>query len=228
MKTLIKYALVAGFVGLLAVPKVEAFNITIDRHSGYFSGAGGEFTVQINDPAYLWILNNYDASTKYGSSGFQTFCIDTGVHLLSNPQDATLDPNGVAQGTAWLYYRFVHQTLSGYDYTVGSGRADSAFALQQAIWKLQGFSYYGTLTLAQTTAANAFYNMAVTALGSQATDKSILNPSGIDAMRLTYTDSNGTHVSQPMLVDVTDGGAVMVLMGIGLSGLSLFSRRMRA
>jgi len=201
--------------------------VNISRDPNYSQVPGGEFTVTLDpsdagDPVFQSILNHYDASTMV-NGGFETFCLSSAIGVLGNPQNATLTPNGVAVGTAWLYSQFVNQTLA-YNYTPGAGRIASAWALQNAIWELQGtlvFDY---------TAALGYYTQAVTFFGSAANAELAANGAyNVDAMDLTATNPNGgRETSQPMLVSVPDGGATVMLLGLALGGFCLVSRKLRA
>jgi hypothetical protein len=95
-----------------------------------------------------------------GVSGsyFQTFCVEhdefvtPGTTYNFNVSTAA-DNGGVNTNsgdplgcrTAYLYTQFWNGTLSDYDYELGSGRAASATALQQAIWYLENEVSYSSL-----------------------------------------------------------------------------------
>lgn len=170
-----------------------AFDVDVNRVGGYFETPGGEFTINaVNplDPTFVQILSQYDASTIV-NGGFQTFCLSEDTALLGNPQTATLSTSVVAAGTAWLYAQFVNQTLPGYNYTPGAGRISSAFALQNAIWSLQG------LNNVDPAAGAAYFNLAVAHFGSVAAATAPNNGGfGVDALDLN--DLAGA-ISQPML-----------------------------
>jgi hypothetical protein len=224
-----KLCLLIALTGSLASYQCSALTVNINRYGNYGQSPGGEFTVTLaasdaGDPVFQTILNSYDASTTV-NGGFETFCISSTTGILGNPQDATLTPNGVVVGTAWLYSQFVKQAPAlGYDYTPGAGRVASAWALQNAIWELQGTTVY------DYTAAAGYFNMAVAFFGSAALAEVAANGAyGIDAMDLTYVNPNGGRVqSQPMLVAVPDGGVTAILLGLALGGIGLVSRKIRA
>jgi len=214
-----KLIILAALAEFLVAQQCLAIVINVSRTGGYYSDGGGEFTVtDPPDPIFDSIFNNYAGVATLGG-GFQTFCISTSIHLKSNPLDATLDPTGIAVGTAWLYGEFAMGTLAGYNYTdtSGGGRAHSADQLQNAIWELQGQSFDSSLA--------AFYvGLAVSHFGSLA-DAMVTAPGGVDALRMV---SLGTD-SQPMLafVGVPDGGATLLLLGLGLTSLGAFKWRFR-
>jgi hypothetical protein len=92
------------------------------------------------------------SSGLYGQKYFQTFCTETSEEFSPGSQYAissignnalynsspTQTPVPITMGVAYLYSQFAAGTLTGYDYTYGSGRAVSAGILQQAIWYLLG------------------------------------------------------------------------------------------
>jgi hypothetical protein len=223
-----KLCLLIALTGVLASYQCSALTVNINRNPNYSQVPGGEFTVTLDpsdagDPVFQYIISHYDASTTV-NGGFETFCLSSGTGLLGNPQNGTLTPNGVALGTAWLYSKFVNQTLAGYTWAPGAGRAASAWALQNAIWELQGTAVY------DLAAAASYFNSAVAFFGSTANAESAANGAyHIDALNLTHNDPNGRpEVSQPMLAAVPDGGATVMLLGLALGGFCFVSRKLRA
>lgn len=131
-------------------------------YTGNFGG--GEFGIY--NFSNLSLLPALGPNVKVNGFDFQTFCIESNTDPL--PQDVQLNwtvssfVNGntltpVQPGTAYLYTQFWNGTLSGYDYTLGSGREHSADELQEAIWFFQG-KWQGSLDAeaqAYVDAANA-------------------------------------------------------------------------
>jgi hypothetical protein len=122
----------------------------------YSYGNGGEFQA-VGDAGLNSVVNwsAYASSTAVKDSYFQTFCTETveeftpgnsypvtsiGNNALYNGTD---HPVPITLGVAYLYSQFAAGTLSGYDYTYGSGRVASAGNLQDAIWTLLGEGSYG-------------------------------------------------------------------------------------
>jgi len=172
----------ACLVGVLAVPAVHAqMQIVLYQDlSNYSYGDGGEFNA-VPNAALLSVnptLTGYSAATANLAAGpvnFQTFCVETLEYftpgdtynvIINNetiPDDQFPSGNPITMGTAWLYSQFAAGTLSGYDYTEGSGRIATAGDLQQAIWYLQG----DVASLVNGGAdGTAFYTDAQTALGA--------------------------------------------------------------
>jgi hypothetical protein len=216
MKKLVVLAALVGFIGVQLCP---AMPVNVARVAGYYSDGGGEFTItDPPDPVFDAIYDNYAAVATFGG-GFQTFCISRTIGVKGNPLDATLDPSGVAVGTAWLYAQFARGTLDSYNYadTTDGGRALSAYQLQNAIWELQGQSFNPALA--------AFYVGMAVAEFETLENAMVFAPGEVDALRMT---SNAT-ASQPMLAlvgfGVPDGGATLMLLGLGLSSLGAFTRR---
>jgi hypothetical protein len=131
------------------------------RSSGYYSGAGGEFTIRSDGPPGLQLSNAAYSPTTSGVGGysesFQTFCVEEREYV-DQPMDvwvSTAFINGSPGSHAWeggvsgvgddlnpqtafLYYKFATSTLSGYNYTPGAGRSNSAGYLQNTIWFFEG------------------------------------------------------------------------------------------
>jgi hypothetical protein len=183
MKRMKRLCVLACLVGVLAVPAVQAqMQVVIYQDlNNYSYGDGGEFNA-VPNAALLSInptLAGYSPSTENlnltaGGPNFQTFCVETLVTftpgnvynaIISNeilPDSQFPSGNPITMGTAWLYSQFAAGTLSGYDYTEGSGRIATAGDLQQAIWYLQG----DVASLVNGGAdGTAFYTAAQTALG---------------------------------------------------------------
>jgi len=206
MKRSVLWSLVACVV---ACSQCLAFEVNVSRIAGYWEGDGGEFTVTAlvpTDPTFQAILQQYDSSTTL-SGGFQTFCLNKGVNFLSNPLGATLNPNGVTVGTAFLYSLFVKQQLVGYDYTpdttvLQSPRALSAWALQNAIWALQGSAGYDP-TAAAVVLSSPQFTTAFPTLAAAMQPNNGTYP--VDA--LLMVDRSG-KTSQPLLAMVNTPNTV--------------------
>jgi hypothetical protein len=221
----------AAFAGMLAAQPSFALIVDVNRTPGAGVSPGGEFTVTsvAPDPAFNAILAKYAPAATVGG-GFQTFCLSLTTELLGNPQVGTLDPSGVAAGTAFLYSGFAGGALSGYNYTFGASRMNSAVQLQSAIWYLQGFSQsqinsaYGSSVFDPTV--DTFVKDAITKFGTLANAEAANNGGfGVDALKL-----NGPTgaPSQPMLALVPDGASTIMLLFFALSGLGVVSRKIRA
>jgi hypothetical protein len=148
--------------------------VTVTRTSGYYSGSGGEFT----------LTPNADLTSLLGHSGvFESFCIEkTESVTIGSTYAAQLNteamlggynggPSGPGGGdpldprTAYLYTQFAAGTLTGYNYTPGTNRENSAKALQNVIWFLENEigTVSSSLENAFLTAAN---NASWTGLGN--------------------------------------------------------------
>ncbi|MGA3164353.1 MAG: hypothetical protein ABSD77_09215 [Verrucomicrobiota bacterium] len=202
-----RLCVLAGLVGVLAVPAVQAaMQVTLNQDlSNYSYGVGGEFSALPN-AALLSVnptLAGY-ASTTAGSTApyFQTFCIETGEEFSPGSAynvtisdnilyDGGLFPSGepITMGTAWLYSQFAAGILSGYDYTYGSGRTATAGDLQQTIWYLQGEE---TSLINGGADGTAFYNAAVSALGGNIANAAN-GAYGVVALNLWAPNEDGSN-----------------------------------
>jgi hypothetical protein len=227
----------------LVVPSVFALNYTVTTEGGlgygpYQTGAGGEFTLQISTAS---AISSYIAGKTSGlvsgAANFQTFCVETSEYIYpSTSYNAVVNPNGVTvygnshltEGAAYLYSQFAQGTLAGYSY--GTGRTTTAGQLQNAIWAFMG------LDSQVTTANNTFYAAAATALGglTAAQTTAAVGYDGVYVLNL-YTIGTGTAAQDQLIYTggstpnngVPDGGMTVMLLGMALTSLGFFSRRLR-
>jgi hypothetical protein len=168
-----------------------------------------------------------------GQKYFQTFCIEYteefipgGTYAVSMSGNALYGhlgpPNGVpvTMGTAWLYSQFAAGTLSGYNYTYGSGRTASAGSLQQAIWYLQGENG-GVDNSLVTLALNAVGAANLLHAANGAFDVEALNlgdPGAAQDQLVIVTDpirANLVAVPEPTTMVAGAGALGLALLGIG-------------
>jgi hypothetical protein len=132
-------------------------------------------------------------------------------------------------GTAWLFQQFATGTLPNFNYTPGSGLVTSAYLLQNAFWVLEG--------QIGNNFNDVFLNMVISQFGSlaaaEADNNGVYRVGVLGLTAVTATGAPGAQ-AQPMLnltrsIDLLpDGGSVLILMGVGLSGLALFARKFRS
>lgn len=223
---------------VLAAFQASAITVTVDHVAGYFVN-DGEFNVTPITGS------GYGANDLYknnsGAVGFGTFCINRDVPVTAPGQyDATviasgIDPNNgnqISLGTAWLFQQFAQGVLANYNYNPLTGRQNSAYSLQIAIWILE--SQYPISSI--VPGSNVFLNQAFSMFGAgvggvggaYANNNQVYS---VGVLGLTTLDANGRPTktaAQPMLTLLPDGGSALFLLGMSLSGLALISRKMRA
>jgi len=233
MKKTIFLTTICVFLITPAMADINVGYVDVARVNGYYAGTGGEFTLYNNlnlDTAW------YAPETKsiYGEEySFQTFCVETDEHVL--PPDSveawisTSGPTGsqavlggantdsfdpLSYETAYLYTQFATGKLSGYHYALtgvdpdsGLTRAQSAAALQNVIWYLEG---EGSLAAGQ---AEIWYEEAVDAGWTNIGDVRVLN---------MFTYNSPATPRQDMLYLIPIPSAVLLgILGLGAGGLKL-------
>lgn len=135
-----RFLVVVGVCLLGASLASAAPTVTVGRVPGTFFTPGWAGEYQLTPNGELGTLLS-------SSSPFQSFCIERGVYVQAVPAttyNVAVNDKIMNSGVpltpeaAYLYTQFRNETLAGYDYTVGDGRADSARSLQAAIWYVQG------------------------------------------------------------------------------------------
>lgn len=256
MKCFRSLVLAVAAVSLSMVATAVKAN-TVKLYKGSYSySVGGEFTA-ITSQNFLG--NGYVAETEetvHGVTGFQTFCVETGVPFSPGTQysyelgSSTASDGGLAGsgiplsiGAAFLYYEFATGNLTGYNYgntdisKSNPSRLTDAGLLQAAIWYFQGKQTYpgfdGSKNEPSIT-SDPFYILAIDALGGTLADALAANDGtyGVEILQLM----NGDHPAQAQLVltpppppvpRVPDGGTTVMLLGGALAGLQILRRTLR-
>jgi len=215
---------------------------TNDSDSGGYTGlyGGGEFAVVTFSLGPT--LDPLGSGVQVNSYIFQTFCLEANERMIfGQTLDFTVDTTANAGGfgggspdpldsrTAYLFTQFWNGTLSGYNYTLGTGRMDSATALQLAIWKLE--DELGTSSLQDAYDSNSLAQSFVSAADSAVASGGSWFGKGLGDVRILNLTLNGTNL-QSVLVQVTPiplPPAALLGLGImtGLGGLGLVRRRNR-
>jgi hypothetical protein len=192
-------------ISLIAAMPLMADTVTIN--SQFSSNAGGLFNV---------------TTVAYGSFG--TFCIETSEYLAiggkydylvsdaakyNNVSPANTDP--ISKATAWLFVNYA--SVTGFD-----SSAAAYGAVQEAIWYLEG----------EGGVANAYYIAATTGaqFGFESVDAN--GAFGVHVMNLYELGHAGEYDyrKQDLLV-VPEGGITIILLGLGVGFISLYSRKVR-
>ena len=233
------------------VTVVKADTVVLNQ-GNYSYAAGGEFTAITSPTDPFLQFYAPDAKATVGSAtGFQTFCIETGVeftpghsyfYTLGN-QAMPFSGGGTGSaaflttGAAWLYYEFGTENLSGYNYqnnnitSLNPSRETDAGLLQAAIWWFQGkqtYSGYATPTIVN----NPFYaDVEVYLSSNDLTDSSLYGGSSVEILQM-WSNANDTGAAQNQLVltsgswSVPDGGMTIALLGGALIGLQVLRRKL--
>jgi hypothetical protein len=225
-----KKALLLGLVvGAMAAMSALADQIKVEPgHGPYDNHPGGEFTIL---PIGFHISGYLPGTTGdiVEPGTFQTFCLELGEGIHDNAKFDVIHSTktvyaGITlnKGTAWLYQQFATGTWASYDY--GAGRHVSGIALQNEIWFLM--SQVGTPDATFDPIVNA------AALGG---GWNVLDPNDgqfpVEVLNVWFPGLVGTvqgaHQDILVIPGTPDGGLTLALLGMGLSGLGVVSRRIR-
>ena len=197
---------------LLPISGVDAVPISVGDLINFSNGpgntAGGEFII---------------SSVNGTFDPFTSFCIETNEYINFSSEFkvdsiSTAAYNGGSGGgtpdpldprTAYLYYMFATNQLSGYDYGDATLRIADANSLQLAIWYLEG--EITTLTDAQALAWIAEAEAAGwTDLGN------------VRVLNISYANPGTLAQSQLVLVPEP---STLLLLGAGLLGVGVLGRK---
>jgi len=229
-------------ISLVVALRASADTVTVNYVPGYYSAPGGEFNLSA-------VVGSGYASSVLVDGGFESFCLELNedvdpwnsstYNYVVNPYgDAVLGggnlgapgPDGgdpISIGTAYLYYEFATGKLTGYDYSTSAAngtfasRAAAAWALQNAIWYLEDENN-ATYTPASELIAGGYYLSIVDGMFTDP-EGNANGAYGVGVLNLT-TLSGGYAQDQLFL---PDGGATAILLGLGLGGIGLVSRKFR-
>lgn len=211
-------ALVLSAVAVAAEAGTIKLTVDPSNYSGDY-GAGEFKVLEFTGGS----IGPIDADTNAPGGVFQTFCAESNENIaFSTTYDWTMSDSAVAGGysggspdplsaeAAYLFTQFWNGTLTDYDFTLGSGRSDSATALQLALWKLEGEIQPGDLTTAYNgnTQAQDWVTLATNAVSDG-------DWSGIGNVRVLNLTNQQTGANvQSVLVVIPLPPAA--LLGLGL------------
>lgn len=218
-KRLLLFSVFSSLLLLLAAASGWAYPLkvgdVISLSDGPGNTNGGEFKVNLVSP-----LSSTDI--------FRTFCLERNEYFTWN-QHLTIkgindyataggvsgggseDKDYLSDETRYLYYHFYKGDLSGYNYSDSIERVNSANALQEAIWMLEG-----EMTLVSTNYFIDYLNKSV--VGSQGWT------AGLDSVKVLNLFKPDGSKAQDQLTMVPEPGALLSL-GIVLLGLGGVTRR---
>jgi hypothetical protein len=225
-------------------------NPTYQNYGLWQNAQGGEFTLIIVNSTDI-NLAFYSASVKNQggtANSFQTFCVEEneyiypnttsdytigtaadngGLNIGTGPAGTMNHPDELSMGTAWLYSNFAQALNFGgyasYNYAnTSNGRYADAGDLQNALWFLEN-------EVATISTSNKFYQAVKSFFADDANltkaRANALGAYGVRALNI-YNPSSGEK-QQTQLVFVPDAGFTAGLLGLGLSGLFVVSRKFR-
>ena len=205
----------------MAATVTKAVN-TVTLYKGSYSySVGGEFTAVTSPNNLSYYSSSAERSVNVGGktvTGFETFCIETGVafspgkqYTYTTPSKTAAD-NGAAGsglalsvGAAFLYYEFGTGNLTGYNYSntkissSNPSRLSDAGLLQAAIWYFQGEQTYSGFDGSKGNPAitsDPFYLLAISTFGTLANAMVAYTGTAVEIMQLW----NGSTPAQAQLV----------------------------
>lgn len=229
----LQIALVMGALVAAAQISASAMTVTVDRVYGYYAHDGGEFN--ISPVGGTQFSSDVIVNNRYGNAGYESFCMEIGENVtvpgtysayVSQTDDKG---NALTLGVAYLYSQFVGGTLSGYDYADHTsapnaspltGRAASAWALQNAIWYLQGENDAAHTTANEQTIGQYYIDL----VNGKFTDATVAANGAYSVSILNLYNGKTQYQSQ---LSVPDGGSTAMLLGLTLGVFGLISRKLK-
>jgi len=190
---------------MILVPSVLAADITVGDlltvgWAENHSSRGGEFIISPSGTSDFLTFNTFcvETSESISPNGVTHYRVG-GIGSVTVNQGMPL-----TEEVAYLYYHFSKGDLAGYD------SASDQQALQDAIWFFMGLKLNVDNSFVDDALANAeadnFYGVRILNLVNART---------------------GAPAQDVLFIPVPDGGLTVMLLGIGMGGLALLSRRFR-
>lgn len=214
--------LLAGVNDSLALP--VAVGDWISAYDGPGTTAGGEFKINLTD----------QNGNIFASDVFRTFCLEANEYFNYYGQPLKIDgitayaqnggvggaTNGkdyLAAETAWLFYQFTTESLTGYDYYNAPERVKDANSLQYAIWLLEN----------EIKSTSDLQALSWIAAAEKAVDGGWVNDGKVFVMNMVKLGSNGSfsNAQDWLVAQTVPEPAAMFVFGSGLLGLFVLTRK---
>lgn len=216
-------------LGALLTGNLSAATTTLNWADKSHSASGGEFKLVTSaNGTFNSFCIEHNEFVSLG--GTYTYSI-TGGAIAGGYTGATAGTDPISIGTAYLYRKFIDNTLAGYTHAANPAVFDAnAFNsqnnLQNAIWWLEGELGVTQNNLTYAYASNPFLIAAKSALAPLGTFADLqANANGAYGVyAMNMYNANGTK-AQDQLIVVPDGGMTLAMLGMACASFGLLRRK---